>query len=393
MSDDTSVDMTWDNIEDTAPTMEEGVSNESIDSDDDWDSISASSEDSEVSDESSDESASEADGAVETEPVEDREASKESAEDESESDSAQVEIPEAFKEMGLVSENGELGKMVKVDGEEVFVSLKDLGNDYSGQKAIAQRFNEYDRKEKEFNAQMNEVNDYINELGATMRDQSILGGVQKIGELVGMAPHQLKEALLNELLPEIERRYGLSDEELALEFQKSENEYLRQQTESNNYKLKAEQAQRELLARVEDLRETHNISRQEWQEYEATLANHYAKEEITPDLVVNYSNYKQAETRADSVINSFDSSYANDKEVMDALVEQIYDNPNLSDDDFREILETALGSSKKEAAEQKVEKAVEAKEKSKPKKKEDGALFAPMTDSSGQEILDWDDIL
>jgi hypothetical protein len=387
-----AVESDWDNLEDTAPSMEEGVS-EDVGEMDEWDALGDESESVEAKDNDNDESVQDSDSDSGEDPSETREAAEADVGDKEEADPASVEIPEALQEMGLVSQDGELGKMVKVDGEETFVSLKDLGNDFSGQKAISQRFNEYDRKEKEFNAQMEEVNDYINDLGATMRDQSILGGVQKIGELVGMAPHVLKEALIKEIAPELERRYGLSEEELALEYQRSENDYLREQTESNNQKLKAEQAQRELDATVVGLREAHNISSQEWQEHENALAGHYAKEEITPELVTNYHNFKQAESRADSIIDTFDSSYKSDSEVMDALVDQIYENPNLSNDAFREILETALGSSKKAEAEAKVEKAVESKAKSKPKAEVQDQMYNPITNEIGSEIDDWDDLL
>jgi hypothetical protein len=283
--------------------------------------------------------------------------------------------------------------MVKVDGELQEITLKEYKNGISGEKAIAQRFNEFNVKEKEFNTQMQEVNDYINDLGATMRDQSILGGVQKIGELVNMPPHLLREELIKELMPEIEKRYGMSDEEIQLEYKSAENDYLRQQTESNNERLKLEQAQRELDAEISSLRETHNIDSQEWRNAEETLSQAgYAKSEITPELVVKYSNFTRAENRADSIINDFDASYKDNSEVMDALVEQVYENPNLSDDDFRDILETALGTSKKAEAEAKIAKTVEAKgkvKKEEPKKNE----IAPLTDSDGEEILDWDDLI
>lgn len=390
LSTNDAVESDWDNIEETAPSMEDGVSEDGGEADE-WDALGNEDESVEAKSEDAGESTPDVDEPSDEKPEEDRKAAEE-VDGTEDAEEAKLEIPEQLVEMGLVAQEGELGKMVKVDGEDTFVSLKDLGNDFSGQKAIAQRFNEYDRKEKEFEAQMNEVNEYINELGATMRDSSILEGVQKIGELTGMAPHQIKEALLKELVPEIERRYGLSEEELALEYQTSENEYLKKQSESDNARLKAEQAQRDLDFQISSLRETHNISNQEWKDYEATLADHYSKEEITPELVTSYHNFKQAENRADSIIESFDSSYKSDSEVMDALVDQVYGNPNLSDDDFRDILETALGSSKKAEAEAKVEKAVETKAKSKPKKEED-SMFNPITSSEGTEIEDWDDLL
>ena len=47
--------------------------------------------------------------------------------------------------------------------------------------------------------QMNKVNEYINDLGATMRNSSILDGVTKVAELTGMAPFEMQEQLIKEL--------------------------------------------------------------------------------------------------------------------------------------------------------------------------------------------------
>ena len=388
--DGVDAELTWDNIEDVAPSIEasEGESNEGSD---EWDSIGNEESGEKVeaasveeAGESSDKEASEAGDESESASGEDQSGESESAEESGEGSALKLEeMPDDTK------------ILAKVDGELQEITLKEFKNGISGEKAIAKRFSEYDRKEKEFDAQMNEVNEYINDLGNTIRNSSVLEGVSKIAELTGAAPHLVKEALIKELMPEIERRYGLDENELALELKQQENDYLKQRTESENKKLQQEQAQRELQLEVMRTRETHNIDEATWTEALNDLdAKLPPNEPITVETVAEYVNFNRASSRAESILNEWDSSYLENGEVVDALIDSIIESPNYSDADFKEILSNAFGETKKVEAQKAVEKKVESKSKNvKSQREEVNALFKPETDSSGNEILDWDDLL
>lgn len=388
--DGVDAELTWDNIEDVAPSIEasEGESNEGSD---EWDSIGNEESGEKVeaasveeAGESSDKEASEAGDESESASGEDQSGEQESAEESGEGSALKLEeMPDDTK------------ILAKVDGELQEITLKEFKNGISGEKAIAKRFSEYDRKEKEFDAQMNEVNEYINDLGNTIRNSSVLEGVSKIAELTGAAPHLVKEALIKELMPEIERRYGLDENELALELKQQENDYLKQRTESENKKLQQEQAQRELQLEVMRTRETHNIDEATWTEALNDLdAKLPPNEPITVETVAEYVNFNRASSRAESILNEWDSSYLENGEVVDALIDSIIESPDYSDADFKEILSNAFGETKKVEAQKAVEKKVESKSKNvKSQKEEVNALFKPETDSSGNEILDWDDLL
>ena len=388
--DGVDAELTWDNIEDVAPSIEasEGESNEGSD---EWDSIGNEESGEKVeaasveeTGESSDKEASEAGDESESASREDQSGEQESAEESGEGSALKLEeMPDDTK------------ILAKVDGELQEITLKEFKNGISGEKAIAKRFSEYDRKEKEFNAQMNEVNEYINDLGNTIRNSSVLEGVSKIAELTGAAPHLVKEALIKELMPEIERRYGLDENELALELKQQENDYLKQKTESENKKLQQEQAQRELQLEVMRTREAHNIDEATWTEALNDLdAKLPPNEPITVETVAEYVNFNRASSRAESILNEWDSSYLENGEVVDALIDSIIESPDYSDADFKEILSNAFGETKKVEAQKAVEKKVESKSKNvKTQKEEVNALFKPETDSSGNEILDWDDLL
>jgi len=382
-------DLTWDNVEEVAPSLE--VAGEGSDEEDnDWDNL-----DTEESVEQVETKGAESDGEDASEEVvkadsEDSESPSESAEGETESSE------EDSKALSLDSMDEDSLLSVKVDGELQEISIKDFKNGISGEKAIAKRFSEYDVKEKEFDSQMNKVNEYINDLGATMRNSSILDGVTKVAELTGMAPFEMQEQLIKELLPEIERRYGLDENELSLELKTKENEYLRDKSVSENEQLKSEQASRDLNDQVREIRETHNIDNETWDDAIKNLdANLPKGEAITPELVTEYVNFNRAETRSESIISNFDESYLKDDGVMDSLIQQVLENGELSDQDFTEILESALGKSKKEAAESAVDKKIEAKANkgtNKNQKQEVESMYQPEMNGD-DEVLDWDELL
>jgi hypothetical protein len=147
-------------------------------------------------------------------------------------------------------------------------------------------------------------------------------------------------------------------------------------------------------------RETHNIDEDTWNEavnYLSDEKNFPKDEPLTTDVVAEYVNFNRASSRAESILKEWDSSYLENGDVVEALVDSIMETPDYSDKDFMEILTNAFGETKKVEAQKAVEAKVEAKGKKesakKTQKQEVDSLFKPETDSSGNEILDWDDLL
>lgn len=373
-------DLTWDNVEEAAPSLED-IANlkEDGESKDEWDVLGEEDTSVEATDKSDDEVGESSDEVSD---------SSEEVKADSEQESSESTTEESGdKSLSLDEMDDEATISVKVDGELQEISIKDFKNGISGEKAIAQRFTEFDSKEKEFNRQMEGVNDYINDLGQTMQNVSMMEGVAKIADLAGIPDYQVREALIKELLPEIERRYSMDENELQLEYKSQENEYLKNKTESDNQSYKAEQAQRELQAEVDSIRETHNINDEEWNGAISALDKQLPQGEIiTPKLAAEFVNYNRAESRAETLMNDFDPSYLSNEETMEAFIEVISDSPELSDEDFNDILKQTLGDAKKENAEAQVDKKVEAKAGVKKTQK------VQVTEAEMEDILDWDDL-
>lgn len=370
-------DLDWDNIEDMAPSMEEGESAGEENTDDNGNEVV----DHEVTDSKTDDEATEK-AEQPAEPVE-------TQKQEEKSEDAEEDISDLEK-IGLTKQGDEVGKIIKVDGEEQFVSLKELGNDFSGQKAIQKRFSEFDRKEKEFKAELNSINEYVAELGNTMKNKSMVEGLYKIGELNKIPPHQIKQALIKELLPEIDRLREMDEHSINLEYKQQELEYKEKQLESESTNSAAKQAQAELQNTIKTVRETHNISESEWEESFAYLDKNLPKEEeITVDLVKEKVLFDRAGIRANEVISKFDGGkFASDTEIVRTLHEIILDTPDFTDQDLQEILTDVYGKTQQQKAENDLVDAVSKKEG---KQKQQTKQQSTEPEENGYDI-DWDDL-
>jgi hypothetical protein len=373
-------DLTWDNVEEAAPSLEDI---EALKADgetkDEWDVLGEEDTSVEATDKSDDEVGESSDEVSDSSEEVKADSEQETSEDDAETS--------GDKALSLDEMDDEATISVKVDGELQEISIKDFKNGISGEKAIAKRFTEFDSKEKEFDRQMNEVNDYINDLGTTMQNVSMMEGVAKIADLAGIPDYQVREALIKELLPEIERRYSMDENELQLEYKSQENEYLKNKTESDNQSYKAEQAQRELQAEVDSIREAHNINDEEWNGAISALDKKLPQGEIiTPKLAAEFVNYSRAESRAETLMSNFDESHLSNEDTMEAFIEVISESPELSDEDFNDILKQTFGDAKKEDAEAQVDKKVEAKAGVKKTQK------VQVTEAEMEDILDWDDL-
>lgn len=372
-------DVSWDNIEEVSVSDVETSSN---DIDSDWDDIDETAPSMEAIEESDD-----------SEVVEAQEEVK--AEAEESSDSEEVEASEESKALDVNELDDNAIVKVKVDGELQEISVKEFKNGISGEKAIAKRFSEFDQKEKAFKSEIENINNYVRDLGETMRNSSMLEGVYKIAELNKIAPHQVKQALIKELLPEIDRLDTLTDSERELEYRQQELEYKEKLQESESESFKAQQAQRELQDKISSTREAHNISVEEWDNaYKELDENLPPEEQITIDTVSEYIQYGRAEGKAQTALKEFqEGAFSSDEGKLDELTKVLVKYPEFTTEDAVSLLQDAYGQAKEEVAKQEVTKAVSKKEiKQVKQKKQNDSEINPIT-INGEEADDWDDIL
>ena len=156
----------WDDIDDSIDYEDDGgedVNNNELSNDE------SASPDSEVNNEASDSDVQDSfESDSESEDQEGREEVK--SEDENSEDKEQSEeVKEEVETLESLKEKIDSGEFsLDINGEDV--SLKDLKNDYIGQKEISRRFTELDQKNKSYEADVKVVNEYINEFASRMQN-------------------------------------------------------------------------------------------------------------------------------------------------------------------------------------------------------------------------------
>lgn len=319
--------------EDVEPSEEAQDSedeSESAESEDKGDEEEESSEDSESEKEPESESEPDEEGASETEPV----------------------------EFAKAIEDGSLE--LEVDGETV--TLKDMKNDYIGQKEISRRFSEIDVKSKQMEADTKEINEYINTFAGHLKNGDAIGAMQYFGEFAGTPPYMVKEQLIAALRPEILRRESMSPMEIQNETLNDQNEYLTQQRESDDERRQVEQANQELNNSINEIREANEISEKEWQSTKDYLEKNLAEgKDVTPELVKDTVIYSRMYEQAEVIVKASGENLEQEQKWIEELVNVKEQYPDFTDDDLKEVLANALESSKKTNTEEKMAKKLETK--------------------------------
>jgi hypothetical protein len=333
-------------------------------------------------------------GSSEDQPIEDEsedngdESEEEQPEEESEeSEPEESEEPElTLESLQEQLEKGEYS--LDINGEQV--NLKDLKNDYIGQKEISRRFTEYDKKIKSHEADVNEINQYVNTFAEKMKNGDSVGAMAYFGEFAGIPPYMVKEQLIAALSPEIMRRQEMTQMEIQNEYLQNENDYNKQRIESDLERQKFQQAQGELESQVNQIREAHNIEQQEWDDVFKHLDENLDEGvEITPELVQEAVLWQRGADRAENLINSYEGNLdeGQREEWIDKLADVQIANPDFTEEDLRDVFNMAQETLNKNKTEQKLAKKVEAKQKSQPKKQSKAQTL--VEDEIDPELEDW----
>lgn len=275
----------------------------------------------------------------------------------------------------------------KVDGEEIDVELQELLNNYSGKISYDKKFQEFSSEKKEFegykedyDTQIKQINSYINDFAAKLKENDALGALEYFAQFSGMKPHDFRRELLSQLTPEIQRRSGLSSEQLQAEELQAQNEYLQQQQESAQTRSQEEQALKDLELEIANVQEAHGIEDEAFKNAYNELVDSEYEGDITPQAVAEYYAHSEAFSRADDVLSSIDPVLANQDQVVESLQKVIMENPSFDNNDLKEIVEEVYGDMLKQASKSVSKKAVT------PKKKETN------TSRSKETYVDFDDL-
>jgi hypothetical protein len=270
--------------------------------------------------------------------------------------------------------------MVKVDGQDQEVSVQDLINNYSGKVAYDKRFSELTTARKEFEQEMGEVDNYLNEFAQDFEKGDVLGAVSKFAGFANVPAFEMKHRMLTAFKDEYVRIMEMGPDKYNQEYIENEREYFKQQLQSVQEKGKQEQAQRELQQTQSKYQEQYGINAEEWSSAETFLKERIAEDAslaarlpLTPENIAGYVQRYKADVRVSNIAGSVDASLSQNGKLVETLTEIALENPDLSDDEFKEMIsqqyEIFKGNSTKERLVQKVEKksGITHKKQQKPK--------------------------
>ena len=373
----------WDNI----PTMEEAkAEGADLGDSDDWieevaESVEASDENSEKS-EGADEEESDKDSGADSEV-----RSEDSSEDAESSEKIVTKEKEDEAEPELIE--------VKIDGEVEKVSLDDLKSNYSGKVAYDKKFQELDNERKEYKAEVEAIDGYVNKFASIAQKGDTVGAMQYLSEFAGMSPVDVKEGLIKQLTPEILRRMDLDEEQLNFELNKEKVDYEKEKLKSDNEKFSKEQANLALEREILKTQEAYSISREQFNQYYSELDELLEPHEnLTVEMVGQYAVEVQLDNRAVSILSEFEDKVEATDEVIGNLVTYLKANESLSDSQVKEVIKSELEALETEEVKEDLNKVAEKKKvkAAKTEKKSDEPQFEPIRNEDGEEIEDFDDL-
>jgi len=259
----------------------------------------------------------------------------------------QEEIKEEIKElMALYGESeyklpADAKFKHKIDKEEVEVSVQELLNNYSGKQSWDKKFTELDKERTEYKTDMESVNKYISEFANKSKENPV-EALEFLAEQVGLDPFEYRKTLRNQLL----NTYGdylNMDESQRSQFETQERlNYLERQRETDLKRYEQEQTQRELEGKFQGIQQSYGIDNDR-RDYLAKELQEVYQAEITPENMLELHNSLTRLDRVDNALNNVNPSFLDDDQKVLTLESLLRGNPEMSDNDLKEMAAKLFG--------------------------------------------------
>jgi len=252
-------------------------------------------------------------------------------------------------EKKYLDHSGEELIQVKINGKMEEVKLSDLKANYSGKIAYDKKFSEFDKERKQFQAEKQQLMAPIQKFKQLIADGKAGDALLHILDTTGEDAYTFNNKLIRALTPIIQERLSMSPEQLEALDARSEVEHLRKKEQSLAERTRSEQTHKELVNRIEKLKETYSISEDDFQKAAENLKRRldadgkYKKEEFTPELVANFHLASKYSDRAFKAIDLVDKSLGEDQKLASELIDLMFTNPEISQDDLVDLIREYAG--------------------------------------------------
>lgn len=280
---------------------------------------------------------------------------------------------------------------VTIDGQEIKVPVQELINNYSGKQAWDKRFNELSNARKEFETEMNEVDGYLNQFAEHFEKGDVYSAMEQFASFANIPSFEMKHRLLSAFKDEYVRIASMGAEAYNKEYLQAENDYLKQSQQKESEKRQSEQAQRELNQKIESIQKNYGISAEEYQAAQSFLSERLAQDQelaskfpLTPENVAGYVIRYNTDLKTQALVKEVDASLLENGQLIDTLTDIAIQNPDLSQEDIKQMLVEQLEISKKKSTESRLAEKVEKKSVKPTNNKKPSSGIQPLES--------WDDI-
>lgn len=225
----------------------------------------------------------------------------------------------------------------KVDGKETEWTLLELLNDKSGQTAWDKKFQELSVEKNTFKKERDVIEKYIGGFQEIAKKGDSLGAMEYLAQMAGISPLEFKKNLRTQVLPEFEKWQQMSEEARKFKEIEDENNYFKQQRESESQKVQGQEAQKALDSKLKAAQEAHGFSDIDIVDAFDVLAEHYPKDKIDINLLTEYMKERNAVTKAESLISKIDTELLQNEKVLDSIADMIIKGRH-SDEEISDII-------------------------------------------------------
>lgn len=244
---------------------------------------------------------------------------------------------------------------VKVKGKNEFVTIDELRADYSGKKAWTQEIEQAKEKTQvaefklqKFKEEKTQIASQLEHIAGMLdkEDGDPLEALYYLLDFTGRDVNNYTKRVFDFMEEKVQAMSEMDEVEKELYWTKRKLEANNNNQSAKAERLKQEQAQAELVAKVDKLRESSGVSVQQYVDAHKELVEMgLESESITPEQIVRYSVLKPFAERAEKVAQQFEEDLGDD-EMISLITETtsvIQKRPKISDEEALTIAAKMLG--------------------------------------------------
>lgn len=180
---------------------------------------------------------------------------------------------------------------VKINGKEELVPIKDILSNYSGKVAWDKKFSEVDQTRKAIAAQKLKVRKISDLIEQAWQETDPNMKMFKMSQIAGIDPVQFREDFLKENISMLEKYYSMTEDERKADALAYESQIHKMRADTLEKSIKEKQDLESLSSKVNELRERHQVSEQEfvhkYDQLEQMVQNGYLDGKmITPEFIM-----------------------------------------------------------------------------------------------------------